>query len=148
MKLNHQTVTLRDGTKLELSEVDWVASLKMGRIETEQKEIWNKKYPDLLDPDLGKHPEAVISDPDEYSRFRFAIFFYPKLAGSCINGNTPTLEEALAMPAVELNKWYFASKEVNPDIWELTPAGDEKQVKKKMAGTHKRHRAAKAAPAP
>jgi len=92
MELNREVVTFRDGTELTVTEATWGSTLMLQELEEQAR----------VDP---------LPDPKD-NAFQAAI--WPKLR-ACSSGTVPSFEEALMMPATELDKWYNAAKQVNPD---------------------------------
>lgn len=107
-----------------------LAEMTLSAIESGQKE--------LMEAAQG----GKVSSED-FKRQYFKTTIYPKMA-ACSTGDVPTVEQAMAMPSSEINKWYRAAERVNPEWFaafkeiterkvadlEKTPEGKE-QVKKK-----------------
>lgn len=89
-----EQVTLRDGTSLVISEENWLTGVKLLRLQ--------KASNDATDT----HPDL--------EREYFRLYTYPKLCAAIVKGEPPTEEEAIMMPASELDKWYTAVKSLNP----------------------------------
>jgi hypothetical protein len=98
MELKRETVKFRDGTKLIVTEANWAASIKLQDLEEQAK-------------------ATPLEDPISQ---RFNLLVYPKLA-ACSSGKVPSMQEGLAMPSVELDKWFLAVKRLNPDWFMLVP---------------------------
>lgn len=110
MELNREVVTFRDGTELTVMEANWAATMRLQELEER----------------AGETPLADIQE----QIFNLAI--YPKLV-ACSSGTIPTLQEALAMPTSELDKWYFAVKRINPTWFEALEEASRKNREEYLA---------------
>jgi hypothetical protein len=110
MELNREVVTFRDGTELTVMEANWAATMRLQELEEQ----------------AGETPLADIQE----QIFNLAI--YPKLV-ACSSGAIPTLQEALAMPTSELDKWYFAVKRINPTWFEALEEASRKNREEYLA---------------
>lgn len=99
--LKIKTVVFSDGTKIKVSEANWIINTKIVRMEEEAE---NNPLPD---------PDAQ----------RFHLFVYPKLFAPS-SGDVPTEEEAMNMPEDDLNKWREAVEELIPR-WYSLPTGEK-----------------------
>jgi hypothetical protein len=109
MNLNHEVVKFRDGTKLTVTEANWAVSIRLQELEE----------------------QATKNPLEDIKQQTFGLMVYPKLA-ACSSGKVPTIQEAFEMPSVELDKWFYAAKRMNPDWFpDLQPTPDAKQKKAK-----------------
>lgn len=99
-----KTVEFRDGSKLTVSEQTWDIVMRLNELE-----VW-----------------AQANQLDDPKKQLFREAFYPKLA-ACASGDVPDEETARALPSAELDLWWSAVREVNPEWFtkldELTQKG-------------------------
>ena len=91
MELKSETIELRDGSKITVTEANWPTDVKLAQLQKEAQD----------------NPR---SDPN---RQFYAMAIYPKLV-ACSTGDIPTEEDAFLMPSVEHDKWYGAASTLNP----------------------------------
>lgn len=112
-------LTVKEATVLEeetVAEMELSAHEENERIYSE----WGELHPTIPLP------------PREIQKGWFRANVYPKLA-ACSEGDVPSFEEALTIPASELNKWYKAAEYCNPG-WFKVFDNLLKQVQSEMAG--------------
>jgi hypothetical protein len=105
-------VIFRDKTRIVVSEENWETGVRLIRLQKEASNS-DKKHDDL---------------EKEY----FRIYTYPKLRAAVTEGTPPTEEEARRMPSKELDKWYTAVKDLNPD-WFIEIPEETKDTEKKRS---------------
>lgn len=99
------TVVVTQATLLDeeaLGEMEMEASQKNAR----ELSAWMEKH------SSESIPASMIR------KHNYSATIYPKLA-ACSTGDVPSEEEALRMPVSELNRWYLAAKNVNPDWFRI-----------------------------
>lgn len=131
MLLREITVTFRDNSSLLIRELDWERGILAQQLEADARKVQEETLRKAieLDEEAGLELEAATR-----VRNLFAINFYPRMAASVV-GIPPTVDEAYSMPAVELNKWYAAVREVNIEWYAEEDAAiaalSEREVQKK-----------------
>lgn len=111
VKVKTKQVKFSDGSKLTVSQANWTIASKLTRLEAAAR-------------------ERPAEDEDAQV---FRQYMYPKLAAATVAGDMPTEDEARAMPTAELDKWFLAVREVNPE-WFISSADvDEATAEKKRS---------------
>jgi len=111
-----KVIEFRDGTQVVMTQTRNLPSFMLRLYDLELEAVLNP------DPD----PEAQL----------FNTVFYPKMA-ACTVGEIPTREDARRWPMSEVNKWYEAAQEIEPD-WFAALEGVSEEVAKEKAKQEKK----------
>lgn len=120
-----ETVIFRDGSKIKLVEESGMPGIVLRLLDLED--------------------EAMLEPNDDPDIQIFRLSFYPKMAACVIEGDVPPADLLRKWPTSEINKWYEATRRVNPEWFlQLDAISDEAQraaterekEQKKKAGTN------------
>ncbi|MEO6565201.1 MAG: hypothetical protein ABIO63_04135 [Casimicrobiaceae bacterium] len=92
--LKKKTISLTEGKTVMVAESGWDFSFRF----------------DELDKEMEK-----LETDDKVFKF-FCVNFYPMLA-SCVEGFTPSAQEAYELPREVLDEWYVTNWKLNPDLY-------------------------------
>lgn len=134
-ELLSEKVEFRNGSSLTVREATWredtlLMELELSANERNQAEVKSQD---------GQEQIRLSLEQLRVQFFRLNI--YPKLA-ACSKGDVPTEDDAMVMPATELNKWFAAARRVNPTwfaVFDKLEDPTPDQVKVETAKKKRRH---------
>jgi len=109
MERARKTFSFSDGREVVVSESTWEAAQDRARMEEE-----------------ARAQKAKLNGSGDRVYFYFLEAFYPYLS-TCSSGSVPTGSEAFGLSDPDLDAWYLATVEVNPDSF--LPVDYEKKGK-------------------